>query len=99
MSPLSDKSEAILALLVNGEKLYGLEMINLDPSLKRGTIYVTLSRLEDQKLVSSEEIKPAQGRGPARRVYQITAEGSRLFELASEFKKGVAGLGLGPIYG
>jgi DNA-binding PadR family transcriptional regulator len=46
---LSGKEFAILNLLVTNGEMYGLEMVRALPStLKRGTIYVTLSRMEEK---------------------------------------------------
>ena len=47
--------------------------------LSRGTIYVTLSRLEQRKLVQSRlgDPTPARG-GKAKRVFEVTAAGRRL---------------------
>ncbi|MEM1186843.1 MAG: PadR family transcriptional regulator [Planctomycetota bacterium] len=92
LSPLSKKSQVILELLAGGDERYGLEMVKAEPKqLKRGTIYVTLSRLEDQGLVTSREVKPDAGRGPARRVYRITGAGERLLEASLAFNTAIAG--------
>ena len=86
LSPLSKKSQVILELLCGSDERYGLEMVKAEPKqLKRGTIYVTLSRLEDQGLVESREVKPDVGRGPARRVYRITAAGKQILEASRRF--------------
>ena len=71
-----------MSLLLGGEELYGLEMIKKKPNdLKRGTVYVTLDRMEDKGLIKSKEIETPKGeQGPKRRVYQITGAGSRTME-------------------
>jgi PadR family transcriptional regulator, regulatory protein PadR len=67
----------ILELLAEHSELYGLEMIEASGErLKRGTVYVTLDRMEDKGFVSSREVE-GQGRGPSRRVYKLTGQGSR----------------------
>jgi len=79
---VSRKEAIIMELLLAGDELYGLQMIRERPNdLKRGTIYVTLNRLEDKGFIKSKEIAPKEGeQGPARRVYQITGTGRRVLE-------------------
>jgi PadR family transcriptional regulator PadR len=92
LSPLSRTSQAILELLSAQHEMYGLEMVKKNSTLKRGTIYVTLSRLEDQGLVSSREEKQQEGRGPARRLYQITGAGSEVLGASREYHSRIVGL-------
>ena len=79
---ISDKQALILSMLVGGESKYGLELIKeSNGKLKRGGIYVILSRMEDYGLVESELRDAIRGKqGPARRVYKITANGGRALE-------------------
>lgn len=74
----SPKEAEILALLLDNGEMYGLQMVQFsNGALKRGTIYVVLDRLEDQKLVSSRsEVQPGAA-GLARRFYKITGHGQR----------------------
>lgn len=74
----SPKEADILALLLDNGEMYGLQMVQLsNGGLKRGTIYVVLDRLEDQKLVSSRSEVQAGAAGLARRFYKITGQGQR----------------------
>ena len=77
---LSDKETIILDLLSAGEPLYGLQLVALsDRRLKRGTVYVTLGRMEAKGYVVSDadaETSP-EGRLP-RRVYRPTPLGLRV---------------------
>jgi DNA-binding PadR family transcriptional regulator len=60
--------------------LYGLELVARSKRrLKRGTIYVTLGRMEDKGYVTSrlEDPPPATG-GLPRRLYEPTAFGTRV---------------------
>jgi DNA-binding PadR family transcriptional regulator len=84
---LSKIESVILDLLVSHDELYGLEMIaKSHNTLKRGTIYVTLDRLEDKGFVSSKEVKPPAGaQGPSRRAYRITGLGNRVLEARNAF--------------
>jgi DNA-binding PadR family transcriptional regulator len=63
--------------------------------LKEGSLYPALYRLEHLKLVSSRwEKQNRAGRGPKRRVYQLTDRGRRrLAEARIEWKQFVAVLG------
>ena len=72
----------ILQLLVEHGKLSGGQMLELDPSLPRGTIYVTLQRLQEVKLVTSRKEHECKEPGSARRIYEISALGKRATHLA-----------------
>ena len=66
-------------LIANNGEMYGLEMIaESGKRLKRGTIYVTLGRMEDKGLVESRKEEARQGaRGLPRRLYKPAAHGIR----------------------
>lgn len=73
----STKEATILALLAKGEPLYGLQLVELsDGVLKRGTIYVTLGRMQDKGLVRAL-VDSGAGRHPGlpRPRYRLTAAG------------------------
>src|SRR6266850_1142458 len=77
---LSAKESLILELLVEREELYGLQLVAASKRrLKRGTVYVTLGRMEDKGYVTSrlEDPSPESG-GLPRRVYRPTALGRRV---------------------
>jgi DNA-binding PadR family transcriptional regulator len=78
---LSDKESIILGLLVDHDEMYGLEMVSASPrQLKRGTIYVTLGRMEDKGFITSWlEDAPAHAGGLPRRLYKPTALGRQVF--------------------
>jgi DNA-binding PadR family transcriptional regulator len=79
VSSLSSKEALILALLTGGE-MYGLELVAAsNGALKRGTVYVTLGRMEEKGYVTSrldDELPP--GGGLPRRLYQPTALGRQV---------------------
>lgn len=80
---LSRKEALILEMLVSGRReLYGLEMVDASKgALKRGTIYVTLGRLQEKGLIESrQEERIAPEIGIPRRLYQITGLGQRVWE-------------------
>lgn len=77
---LSNKEFAALELLINGGEMYGLEMVKAsDGNLKRGTIYVMLSRMEEKGYVKSRHDKEVGLAGMPRRKFIITGFGQRAF--------------------
>lgn len=81
---LSGKEALILGLLLGnpGGEMYGLELVaNSQRQLARGTVYVTLSRMEDKRFIESrqEERRPDVA-GIPRRLYKVTGYGRRVFE-------------------
>jgi DNA-binding PadR family transcriptional regulator len=77
---VSPKELMILELLVNEGRMYGLELVAASRGhLKRGTVYVTLGRMEEKGYVRSrQEDAPAAAGGLPRRVYEPTALGRRV---------------------
>jgi PadR family transcriptional regulator, regulatory protein PadR len=74
---LSPKESLILELLIGAKEMYGLELVAASAgALKRGTVYVTLGRMEDKGYVASrlEGAPPAAG-GLPRRIYAPTTLG------------------------
>lgn len=79
---LSAKEAMILKMLISSKKaLYGLEMVKIsEGKLKIGTIYVTLSRMEEKGYLNSQKENKELGlRGLPRRVYKPTGLGERAF--------------------
>lgn len=74
---LSGKERLILDLLTGGGEQYGLQLVEAaEGRLKRGTVYVTLSRMEEKDLVSSRlEAQEEKRPGLPRRLYTPTALG------------------------
>ena len=62
--------------------MYGLELVAASGGeLKRGTVYVTLGRMEEKGYIKSrQEAAPASTGGLPRRVYEATALGRRVCE-------------------
>ena len=86
---LSGKEALILQLLVEQRAMYGLELVAAsDGALKRGTVYVTLGRMEQKGLIASkhEEGTPPGG-GLPRRLYQATPYGRQLLSAVTAFRK------------
>jgi DNA-binding PadR family transcriptional regulator len=88
---LPKKERLILDLLISEGPLYGLQLVNLSGgTLKRGTVYATLARMESKGYVESEqEALPPGGIGLPRRIFRPTALGVRIRKawvaLAQEF--------------
>jgi PadR family transcriptional regulator PadR len=73
----SSKEVTVLEILSGNDELYGLQMVDASEGvLKRGTVYVTLSRMERKGYVESRHDDTA-AQGPPRRVYRATALGRR----------------------
>ena len=77
---VSPKELLILSLLADGEERYGLQLVDASAgALKRGTIYVTLGRMEEKGYVASRQEEPPPGAGGMpRRLYACTALGRRM---------------------
>ncbi len=79
---LSGKEFLILAMLAERGEMYGLELVNASGGqLKRGTVYVTLGRMEEKGYLESRQEERAPGAiGLPRRLYRPTALGLRVCE-------------------
>ena len=80
---LSGKETVILELLLRGHEMYGLELVDASRRrLKRGTVYVTLQRMEEKGYVQSRLEAPDRSTpGLPRRLYEATAAGRRVYDL------------------
>lgn len=88
---VSEKEEMILDALINHGELYGLQMVELIPGLKRGTVYVTLGRMEDKGFISGREVKEPQWAGMPRRLYRITGQGQQVLRASQAFDAVMSG--------
>ena len=79
---LSATERTILELLSSGTELFGLQLVQESRgALKRGTVYVTLGRMQEKGYVESRtEPVPPGGIGLPRRLYRPTAYGVRVFD-------------------
>jgi DNA-binding PadR family transcriptional regulator len=79
---LPPKEALILELLIEGRGMYGLQLVAKSKRrLKRGTVYVTLGRMEEKGYITSRlEDAPPDAGGLPRRVYEATAFGRRVLE-------------------
>jgi PadR family transcriptional regulator PadR len=81
----------VLDLLRDGEK-YGLQLIEASGGrLKRGTVYVTLGRMEKKGFVESrQEAQPPGAIGLPRRIYTATAYGLKVLEAYQLLREALA---------
>ncbi|HYM24989.1 MAG TPA: PadR family transcriptional regulator [Vicinamibacterales bacterium] len=88
---LPRKEQLILELLLENGPLYGLELVDrASGALKRGTVYVTLGRMEAKGFVeSTQEPLPAGAIGLPRRRYRPTALGQRMLGAWTAFTREV----------
>jgi PadR family transcriptional regulator PadR len=77
---LSAKESLILELLIGEQEMYGLRLVAASRRrLKRGTVYVTLGRMEEKGYLTSRlEDDPPPGGGLWRRLYAPTPLGRRV---------------------
>jgi PadR family transcriptional regulator, regulatory protein PadR len=95
MPNLSPTELVILRALITGP-LYGQELVTQsNGELKRGTVYVTLNRMEEKGFVESfEEKRPHAEGGLPRRRYRVTGEGQRALHVVETIEAALAGAGL-----
>ena len=88
---VSGTESLVLELLREGER-YGLELVETSRGrLKRGTVYVTLGRMERKGFVESRQGAQAPGAvGLPRRLYQATAYGLKVLEAYQLLREALA---------
>jgi PadR family transcriptional regulator, regulatory protein PadR len=84
--PSLSVTEALIMELLLAQpatELYGLELVRASGNrVKRGTVYVTLSRMEEKGYIESrEEERQPNIPGLPRRLYRVTGYGQRVYEL------------------
>jgi PadR family transcriptional regulator PadR len=79
---LTRKEFVAMNLLVGAPKpMYGLQMVEAsDGELKRGTVYVTLNRLEEKGYITSRKEAERPGIAQPRRLYKATGLGVKVFQ-------------------
>jgi DNA-binding PadR family transcriptional regulator len=95
---VSGKERVLLELLVDGkEPMYGLELVERsDGEISRGSVYVTLSRMEDKGLVTTEQEAEAGRSGIPRRLYRPTGLGERMVHALRHLTRSLERSGLLP---
>jgi DNA-binding PadR family transcriptional regulator len=89
---LPRKEQLILELLHAHGALYGLQLVErANGALRRGTVYVTLGRMEAKGLVKSQQEPRHPGAiGLPRRTYRITGLGERMLRAWATFTRELA---------
>ena len=89
---LPNKERFILELLVSSGPMYGLQLVEQSGgALKRGTVYVTLGRMEAKGFVESvQEELPPGAIGLPRRIYKPTGLGERMLRAWTVFARELA---------
>lgn len=93
---LSGTERLILELLVEHGELFGLAMVEASGGrLKRGTVYVTLGRMEDKGYLDSrQEPLPPGATGLPRRLYTPTGHALRVLDAWRLAERMLAGASL-----
>jgi PadR family transcriptional regulator PadR len=89
---VSGKEQVILELLGKSREMYGLELVTESAgALKRGTVYVTLGRMEQKGYITARaaEDPPGQG-GLPRRLYRSTPYGRELLAMLASARRRLA---------
>ena len=78
--PSMSPTESLVMELLRGRERYGLELVDAsDGALKRGSVYVTLARMEEKGFVDSRQEDRDQGTsGLPRRLYRATPYGRKV---------------------
>jgi DNA-binding PadR family transcriptional regulator len=88
---LPESERLVLELLLDGPD-FGLNLVaRSDGALKRGTVYVTLGRMERKGFITSEqEPQPPGAIGLPRRIYRVTPLGTRALRAWTIFVRALA---------
>ena len=78
--PSMSRTESLVMELLRGRERYGLELVDASgDSLKRGSVYVILARMEEKGFVDSrQEERPPGAGGLPRRLYRATPYGKKV---------------------
>lgn len=90
--PRLSAKEALILELLRGSEMYGLQLVEASAgALKRGTVYVTLGRMQEKGYVKSEPEPPRAGAiGLPRRLYRPTGLGLRVLDAWDVLRKTLA---------
>lgn len=78
--PSMSRTESLVMELLHGTERYGLELVDASGgALKRGSVYVTLARMEEKGFIESRQEERAPGTsGLPRRLYRATPYGVKV---------------------
>ena len=80
--PSMSRTESLVLELLRNRDRYGLELVDdSSGTLKRGSVYVILARMEEKGFVESrQEPRPAKAGGVPRRIYRATEYGLKVHD-------------------
>jgi len=79
--PKLSATESLILDLLRGQDMYGLQLVTESKgALKRGSVYVTLGRMEEKGFVESRPEEASDHSGLPRRLYRATGLGTRVFD-------------------
>jgi PadR family transcriptional regulator, regulatory protein PadR len=78
--PSMSRTESLVMDLLRGRERYGLELVDASAgTLKRGSVYVILARMEEKGFVDSRQEERQEGTtGLPRRLYRATPYGRKV---------------------
>jgi PadR family transcriptional regulator, regulatory protein PadR len=90
--PSMSPTESLVMELLRGRERYGLELVDAsDGALKRGSVYVTLARMEEKGVVESRQEDRVQGNsGLPRRLYRATPYGRKVHSAFATLRDALA---------
>jgi DNA-binding PadR family transcriptional regulator len=84
-NPFAAQTELLILRLLSEEPkgMYGLELVKAsDGKLRRGSVYVTLGRMQEKGLVVERTTADSVHSGLPRPQYRLTAHGQKVLEAA-----------------
>lgn len=86
------RTESLIMTILGRRERYGLELVDAsDGALKRGSIYVTLARMEEKGFVDSwQEERGPGASGLPRRLYRATPYGLKVHEAFATLREALA---------
>ena len=90
--PSISSKESLVIELIGKDERYGLELVEASgQKLKRGTIYVTLSRMETKGFIVSRQEEPRTAAiGLPRRMYRVTPYGLQVHQAYKLLREALA---------
>ena len=90
--PSMSRTESLVMELLRARERYGLELVDAsNGSLKRGSVYVILARMEEKGFVESrQEERTAGVTGLPRRLYRATPYGRKVHGAVEQLHEALA---------
>jgi len=90
--PSMSHTESLVLELLRGRQRYGLELVDAsNGTLKRGSVYVILARMEEKGFVESrQEERPQGASGIPRRLYRATEYGLKVHDAFAMLREALA---------